>query len=383
MKIETEKIHLAPLDIQQIRLSGVLAGLKQSRRFPLSSEQMDWLELMSRSFSIEDIVRHYLTQQRLVSFLSLRDLIQMLLSENLILNPSIKDYFSDLVPEKEKGLFDKLASAFKAAEEPSGSVRDELREIPFFRSLAPDVFDLFVQNMRWVEAPPGISVCREGEMQRSLFVLLKGSASIFKKSPNHKKRKIASLAEGSVFGEVGFLLGEPRTADVVTDERSQIVRLKYEPHIFDAVIEKEKARHLQKRFWIIHSLLKSEIFKGLPPDCFDSLIFSGKVRSFALDSVICRQGDLGESCFVVVQGHLVVSKDGQSIRLLTQGDAFGEIALLNNRGRRSATVQAQTEVWVLEIHYQKFYELLSRNLELACEFERLASSRLQADSDRR
>jgi CRP-like cAMP-binding protein len=78
----------------------------------------------------------------------------------------------------------------------------------------------------------------------------------------------------------------------------------------------------------------------------------------------------------------VVSQKGKSIRVLSQGDCFGEMALIINQGKRTATVKAQTEVIAMEIPSEKFYKLLSENLWLACEFERIALERWQKDKDR-
>jgi cAMP-dependent protein kinase regulator len=212
---------------------------------------------------------------------------------------------------------------------------------------------------------------------------MKGQCSVLKrKTETAKPKRIATLTEGSIFGEVGFFLGEARTADVVTDTNCQIIRLKYQTEIFDKLIQKETARNLQKRFWVIHSLLKSKTFQGIPDDCFDALVFAGQLKVIPPDTTIFKQGDNGESAFVVVQGQVVVVKDNQSVRVLGQGDSFGEVALMLNQGKRSATIKTQTETVALEIPFDRFYQLLAHNLMLACEFERIALGYIRSDHQR-
>jgi CRP-like cAMP-binding protein len=63
---------------------------------------------------------------------------------------------------------------------------------------------------------------------------------------------------------------------------------------------------------------------------------------------------------------------------LNQGDLFGEIALLATGGKRSASVQAEGDVLLLEINWKNFYQLMAQNLVLAREFERVAISRLKS-----
>jgi CRP-like cAMP-binding protein len=382
--------------MDQVLLSQQLLGTKSKRNLALSSTQLEILPKLEGS-SIHDIIHSYMRNRLLISFQALYELIQFMVSEKLILNPALQVYFSQY-PKEEPGLFEELISKVVGPDTSGIHLKTELQKIAFFRSLEAPLLETFIDHAKMIETPADILVCQTGQKQRSLFVMLRGEASVYKsgeasvykrgeasvykRDSKNQRRKVATLKEGSVFGEVGFLLGEPRTADVITDQKSVIARIKYVPEIFDSLIQKEKARHLQKRFWVIHALLKSEIFRELPSDCFDSLLFAGTLRSFSSDSLLCREGDSGTSCYVVVQGNLVVSKGGKSIRVLQQGDCFGEIALLLSQGKRTASVLSQTEVLVLEIPADKFYQLMADNLLLACEFERIAKSRIERDQDR-
>lgn len=56
--------------------------------------------------------------------------------------------------------------------------------------------------------------------------------------------------------------------------------------------------------------------------------------------VIVRQGDLGDTLFVVVQGEVSVVVDGQEVSTLTAGEHFGELALVGTEPR-SATIVAK------------------------------------------
>ncbi|HRO67636.1 MAG TPA: cyclic nucleotide-binding domain-containing protein, partial [Pseudobdellovibrionaceae bacterium] len=91
--------------------------------------------------------------------------------------------------------------------------------------------------------------------------------------------------------------------------------------------------------------------------------------------VICKEGDQGDSCFVIIQGSVTVSKGPKTIGVLGPGEAFGEIALFFTQGTRTATVMAQRNTSVLEIKAKDFYGMLSENLLLAAEFEKLALAR--------
>jgi diguanylate cyclase (GGDEF)-like protein len=64
--------------------------------------------------------------------------------------------------------------------------------------------------------------------------------------------------------------------------------------------------------------------------------------------VLCHEGEEGHAMFVVLAGHIVVSKSGKQIAVGSPADCFGEMALIEAR-ERSATLRALDETLVLEI----------------------------------
>jgi CRP-like cAMP-binding protein len=68
-------------------------------------------------------------------------------------------------------------------------------------------------------------------------------------------------------------------------------------------------------------------------------------------------------------------KDLSVVSRLEQGDCFGELALMINQGKRMASIHTETDGIVLEIPRTQFYKMLSENLLLACEFEKMAVER--------
>jgi CRP-like cAMP-binding protein len=76
--------------------------------------------------------------------------------------------------------------------------------------------------------------------------------------------------------------------------------------------------------------------------------------------VLCRRGESAEECFVVVDGHADVFVDGARVASIGPGELIGEIALLAEGGRRSATVVAATDMSLLVLSRREF-----RGLEFA------------------
>jgi CRP-like cAMP-binding protein len=74
-------------------------------------------------------------------------------------------------------------------------------------------------------------------------------------------------------------------------------------------------------------------------------------------TVLCEEGTIGREFFFIVEGHASVKRNGRKVALLGPGDYFGELALLD-RGPRSATVVADTDMVLLNMSQREFYGLL-------------------------
>src|SRR6476660_6457476 len=75
--------------------------------------------------------------------------------------------------------------------------------------------------------------------------------------------------------------------------------------------------------------------------------------------MMAEEGDRGREFFVRLEGEADVTKGGQSINTMREGDFFGEIALVTKMPR-TATVTATTDVDVLVITERAFDNLLKK-----------------------
>ncbi len=107
-------------------------------------------------------------------------------------------------------------------------------------------------------------------------------------------------------------------------------------------------RRLQVRDVEIDILRRAPMFALLPVPTIEHLALSLRRRSLPAGTVLFRQGDVGESFYVVDQGEAEVVGDGEVVGTVAHGDFFGEIALLHDVPR-TATVRARTDLTVLEI----------------------------------
>lgn len=107
-----------------------------------------------------------------------------------------------------------------------------------------------------------------------------------------------------------------------------------------------------------------------------------KQCSFAAGKTILREGDLGETAFVILKGRVQIRSGGRDLATLGPGDTLGEMSMVDDKPR-SATAVALEDTRLAEIHRDDFFEALQTDPQatisiLTSLFERLreANSRI-------
>lgn len=122
-------------------------------------------------------------------------------------------------------------------------------------------------------------------------------------------------------------------------------------------------------------------FRGFPENELWEVLKISKWRSFPADTVMIKEGDVGDSFFVIVTGSVKVTRGKRLLNILGAGDCFGEMSYLAKRdGPRSATVTSTTDCVVMKVRAEdlniasvdcrrlfdrKFLETLVERLETA------------------
>lgn len=137
---------------------------------------------------------------------------------------------------------------------------------------------------------------------------------------------------------------------------------------------------------ITTALRQTALFKDLNDEALTKIAAKAKVRQFFPDETIVWQGKLSDSLFLITSGIVAVKKvigqDREHIfAYLMAGQTFGEVGILDNQ-MRSATVSTLSEVDVLVIRRQDFFEILHRYPVVAIELARLLG-RYLLDANRR
>lgn len=131
---------------------------------------------------------------------------------------------------------------------------------------------------------------------------------------------------------------------------------------------------------IATELRSVDFLRELSDDEVRILAGAVRVRQFGAGEALMRQGDSGDTFYIIRRGVVDVSTngpDGKQVHIaeLSHSAFFGEMALMTGESR-NATVRARTDVEVLEMSRNGFTELFKSHPDAAAQMSEIIAARL-------
>ncbi len=98
-----------------------------------------------------------------------------------------------------------------------------LKTVSIFNKIPEETLAEVAQNLKGLLAKSGQTIVRQGDMGRSMYIIVDGQVRV-----HDKEHTIAILGEREIFGELAALHPEPRTASVTAVSDTHLFRLDYE-----------------------------------------------------------------------------------------------------------------------------------------------------------
>ncbi len=226
------------------------------------------------------------------------------------------------------------------------------------------------------------TIVHERNQGRFLYVLLQGSVRLTLHAKEGHEILIGVLERGDCFGEEGLFGEFFRRASARTETHCYAIQLSLSAvrALFpSSPMLQQTLRNVYMRRLTESTLARVPLFNHLSPAERLALIDLLKPQHFPRENLVVRQGDTGDAMYLIQAGHLIVKQDEQTIASLTEGDFFGELALLSHK-TRNATVQAMTPVDTLVLSAADFQHLLERNPHLKDRFHHIMRQRYATES---
>ena len=103
---------------------------------------------------------------------------------------------------------------------------------------------------------------------------------------------------------------------------------------------------------------------------------SGEIEEFPAGEVIFSEGDEADRMYVISEGSVSLSINGDVVETLGTGGLFGEIAVID-REPRSATAVAETDATLVAIDKRRFWFLVQETPYFAEIVMRVMADRLR------
>src|SRR5919202_1884353 len=127
----------------------------------------------------------------------------------------------------------------------------------------------------------------------------------------------------------------------------------------------------------IELLERIPLFEGLPHRELERIAQSFKERRFGAGDTVAAEGTGGVGFFVIGEGTANVDVHGEPRGQLGPGDYFGEIALIDENARRTATITAETDLTCYGLTSWEFRPLVESNAGIAWKLLQVMAKRLR------
>lgn len=180
---------------------------------------------------------------------------------------------------------------------------------------------------------------------------------------------LVDFSDHAVTYEIKFYMGNHARINEVNDNVRTNVwyelkrqRIKIPFPVRTLQMERRLARPVPEGHEEARTILRNEaLFQCLSDAQIDNLVKQSHLNHFGKGERVIEEGAEGDSMFVLLRGaaQVSVAKNGSTIPVATlnSGDCFGEMSLLTGE-RRSATVRAQADCYVMEISKPVMAEII-------------------------
>ena len=143
-------------------------------------------------------------------------------------------------------------------------------------------------------------------------------------------------------------------------------------------ISMESAISLTDKILLLREI---DIFSDLSVSEMAAVASITEVVSHAAGQVVIREGDIGETLYLIVKGRVAVIKhlgteNELELDQIAAGDYFGEMALFEDR-QRSASIRTLSESEFMVLHKAEFNEIVHEFPEIALNACRVLSDRIR------
>lgn len=255
-----------------------------------------------------------------------------------------------------------------------------------FGEVTEEKAKIICSSIEKVSLAKGATLFAQGKPSDAMFLVLSGRLQVYRSDGAGADVLKGEVGPGEPIGEIQFLTGGMHTATIRADSDSELIRI---PRVtidrlteIDSGVTKALAEYIHGR------LRKYRLYDTLPKlfGTLDENTISdieGSVEWKRLDGgdTLFRQGDIGDSLYVVISGRLqaVVENPDGSRRVVGEvmrGESAGEMGLFTEENR-SATVFALRDSELIRFSKPAFERIMTRYPQVVKHIAQILIQRLR------
>jgi cAMP-dependent protein kinase regulator len=228
-----------------------------------------------------------------------------------------------------------------------------------FQHLESEELKAVLDAMFAVDPKAGDIVIQQGDEGDNFYVIDSGTTEVLiQGADGGEPQMVSSITDGGSFGELALIYGTPRAATIRAKTDCHlwaIDRDTYRRILMGATIRKRKVyEEFLEKVTLLSSLDKWERL---------SVADALETCTFKAGDVIMKEGDAGDDFYIIEAGSAdvtITGEDGgsQTVNTLKEADYFGELALLEEGGKRHATVTATADCRLAKLDRERFERVL-------------------------
>jgi len=227
--------------------------------------------------------------------------------------------------------------------EDRSAIYDALQHSFLFKNMRAQQIRGVIDCMVKETIKAGTMCINEGDKGDKFYVALTGEFEVMVGG-----KAVKTLGAPGNFGELALMYDCPRSASIRAKIDAVVFsldRLSFKKYIMFA---NENQHDVQ-----VKALKSVPILQGLSTKILNQVSDALLRENFDAGVTIITEGDAGNVFYIVEEGEIDVSREGEFIRTMQKGAYFGEQALLNNEPR-TATCVAKTKCTLLAMDRENF-----------------------------
>ena len=222
-----------------------------------------------------------------------------------------------------------------------------------FNSLNDENRLTLIDSMKFFRLAANETVFEQNQPAMHFFVLASGRLDVLVSG-----RSVNTIKPGEGFGELALLHDTPRSASIRTLEPCSLWAV--DRISFRQMLQNVNAQNYAENKAFIDSIA---LFTMLTENQKEALLNSLATHRFSMGQRIVNEGDPGDLFYIIKEGTVSCTKEGNEVRRLVKGEFFGEQALLYGSTRTATVTAVGGEVKCLSIGRVDLVQVLGSQLQ--------------------